>query len=241
MQINLKFDGSDIVLSLPHQYPVQSLIYDILSEDKKLSKFIHDKGVSLGNKSFKMFTFGNLQGKYEIKDKTISYPEGFTLQIRSPMNEFIEAMIQAVSKRRTYTLCGCSLTLTEYGVKNATITENEIKIKTLSPIVVHTTIDDKKTRYFSPDDLEFYQAVAVNAINKFSAFRKELPSCNFYILPDCKFTEKNKTVTTYKNIYITGWNGYFTLKSSPQMLDFLYNTGLGTKNSQGFGMFEVIK
>ena len=35
--------------------------------------------------------------------------------------------------------------------------------------------------------------------------------------------------------------GVSCLEGFPEYLTFLYNTGLGSKNSQGFGMFEVVE
>ena len=35
--------------------------------------------------------------------------------------------------------------------------------------------------------------------------------------------------------------GEYELIGEPKYLDFLYQTGLGSKNAQGFGMFEVEK
>lgn len=49
-----------------------------------------------------------------------------------------------------------------------------------------------------------------------------------------------KMVTRYKNSYITAWYGTYCLKGERKYLDFLYQTGLGAKNSQGFGMFELL-
>ena len=48
-----------------------------------------------------------------------------------------------------------------------------------------------------------------------------------------------KYVTQYRRgIYITAWHGEFDLRGTPEALDFLYQTGLGSRNSQGFGMFD---
>ena len=41
-------------------------------------------------------------------------------------------------------------------------------------------------------------------------------------------------------INISGWYGEYYLVGKRKYLDFLYQTGLGSKNSQGFGMFDVI-
>ncbi|MBQ8166545.1 MAG: CRISPR-associated endoribonuclease Cas6, partial [Lachnospiraceae bacterium] len=58
-------------------------------------------------------------------------------------------------------------------------------------------------------------------------------------LEPIKVTQKDKYVTKYKGIYVSGWKGIYQLSGEAKYLDFLYQTGLGAKNAQGFGMFEI--
>ena len=39
--------------------------------------------------------------------------------------------------------------------------------------------------------------------------------------------------------YVTGWRGSYLLSAEPQVLDLLYQTGLGSRNAQGFGLFDL--
>ena len=55
----------------------------------------------------------------------------------------------------------------------------------------------------------------------------------------CRFSLKNKLVTKYKDYLITGWKGEFEIRGDAEVLDFLYQVGLGEKNSMGFGMFVI--
>lgn len=54
------------------------------------------------------------------------------------------------------------------------------------------------------------------------------------------FSEKDKHVTRYKGFYLSGWTGTYRISGERKYLNFLYQAGLGAKNSQGFGMFDVI-
>ena len=47
-------------------------------------------------------------------------------------------------------------------------------------------------------------------------------------------------MTKYQGNYITAWYGKYLISGKRKYLDFLYQAGLGSKNSQGFGMFEII-
>ena len=40
---------------------------------------------------------------------------------------------------------------------------------------------------------------------------------------------------------LTAYSGTYELFGERKYLDFLYQTGLGSKNSQGFGMFEIME
>ncbi|MBC7189418.1 hypothetical protein H5U35_04285, partial [Candidatus Aerophobetes bacterium] len=39
---------------------------------------------------------------------------------------------------------------------------------------------------------------------------------------------------------IKGWMGTYRLEGNPELIKFSYDAGLGAKNSQGFGMYEVV-
>ena len=49
-----------------------------------------------------------------------------------------------------------------------------------------------------------------------------------------------KMVIRYQGVLITAWYGTHKLSGERKYLDFLYQTGLGAKNAQGFGMFEIL-
>jgi len=44
----------------------------------------------------------------------------------------------------------------------------------------------------------------------------------------------------YKNFFIKGVEGEFILETNPEIFKEVYDAGLGAKNSQGFGMVEVV-
>ena len=50
-----------------------------------------------------------------------------------------------------------------------------------------------------------------------------------------------KTVVSFKNILINSSIGEYILEGNSELLNILYKTGIGSRRSEGFGMFEVIK
>lgn len=49
-----------------------------------------------------------------------------------------------------------------------------------------------------------------------------------------------KVVTRVKGIWVTAYHVRLHITADPLVTAFLYETGLGAKNSQGFGMFEEL-
>ena len=62
-----------------------------------------------------------------------------------------------------------------------------------------------------------------------------------FVLNWLVFKKKDKYVTKYNDFYITGWQGIYELSGKREYLEFLYYVGIGERNSQGFGMFEIIE
>lgn len=239
MEILLEFTGQNITLPTYYQYDVQSLIYRLLSVNADYSDFIHNSGYQNKEKRFKLFTFGRLRGAYHIQNDKIVFHNGFIVEIRTTECEFIAAVIKATEHCRNYTLRGNKINLNNITLKNTIVFDNSVQIKTVSPITVYKTLPDGKTVYFTPNQKDFYEAILKNAVNKAQSHIKMCDLKNMEIEPLLSFEKMKKTVTQYKGIFITGWDGVFRLKAAPAFLNFLYQTGVGAKNSQGFGMFDI--
>lgn len=118
--------------------------------------------------------------------------------------------------------------------------KDELIVKTVTPIVVYSTDSTTKyTVYYSPEDIEFYEEIQNNAYRKYQAYYGVEPDSYVEIKEASDMTAK-KLVTKYQGSYIEAWYGNFILFGKRKYLDFLYQTGLGSKNSQGFGMFNII-
>ena len=58
-------------------------------------------------------------------------------------------------------------------------------------------------------------------------------------LEPCK--SARKTVVDFKNVLIHSSIGEYIISGESELLNILYKTGIGSKRSGGFGMFDVIK
>ena len=124
-------------------------------------------------------------------------------------------------------------------LENKVIIDDSISIKMNSPICLTKKSDDNKTIYLSPQDADFEQYINNNFYKKYMSYYNTSPYSDIEIT-NTYITSSDKVVTTLKNIYIIAWKGEYILNGSPDYLTFLYNCGLGSRNSQGFGLFEII-
>lgn len=233
---------SDNPVSLPLNYGhyVQSMIYNILKQGGKYSHFLHDEGHMYGKRAFRMFTFGRLNGKHRIEGKTITFPEKIYLEVRSADNEFNYHFRRGLEGKPDLFLKNSNLALIDIRTESKLILPSAVTIKTLTPITVYVTEPGGRRSFISPEENDFERLIQANFSRKFSAFYNVIPIDDIYI----SLIEVGKSESTYfgnekTGSWVFGWHGRFSLGGNPQYLEFLYNTGLGGKNSQGFGMFEI--
>ena len=122
--------------------------------------------------------------------------------------------------------------------EHTSIRENRIYIKTVSPIVAYVTREDGSTVFYSPEDEEFCAMIRANAARKWRSFTGRAEAPAFRCVP-LALTPFRKQVTMFKDTRINAWHGAFELSGDTQLLELLYNAGLGAKSSQGFGMFAL--
>lgn len=236
MQLHLEFRGRNVCLPLAYRHFVQGLIYHALESDPGYSAMLHD-GTGEG-RQFKLFTFGQLEGSYTIRDRQICFCDGMRLEIRSIRDDLLLRLLQFFHVGRQIRLGNNDLTVTGCRLENVVVQEREILIATRSPIVAYVTEEDGKTRFFSPEEEAFYTMVVANARRKWQSSFGDVPF-SFSITPG-KNARFRKQVTMFKDTRITAWDGRFRIMGDPQVLNFLYHTGLGSKSSQGFGMFRLL-
>ena len=238
MQLHLKFTGENIVVPMAHQAMVQGMIYNALGEDPAYQRFLHETGYAVGDRSFRHFVFGRLRGPYERVPAGLRFEAGFALEVRSPQGRFIQLLLEALRPGSEHRLGRNRLTLADARLVDRRVTEGEIQIRMDSPVTVHTTGDDGSTFFPDPYDPEFSKLLAINAARKWVSLYQTDPPGGLGFAP-VRVTERDKVVTRFKEYCLTGWRGVYLLHGEPQILDLLYQTGLGSRNPQGFGLFHL--
>lgn len=237
MQLKIYIDlkGEKLTLPINYNHILQGIIYTSLSNDSKYKNKLHNEGINnLSN--YKLFTFGPLCGKHFIENKQITFTEKIFWEIRSVDDYFIFLLHEYFKTNGV--MFGNRKIMPKLNVENKIIVEDSISIKMKSPICVIKKNEDNKTIYLSPRDLSFEESVNNNFRKKYFAYYNVEPSSDIEIV-STELSHSDKVVTTLKGIYIVGWKGKYILNGSTDYLTFLYNSGIGTKNSQGFGLFEI--
>ena len=230
----------ELVLPINYHQIIQGIIYSGLQFFPEYGDFLHNKGYSLGERQYRLFTFSLLKGKYRIEEGKIIFMEHISFEIRS----MDVLMLKTLKKNLEMT--GIQYQRQKFEKVKAvfgdmTVESNEIYIRMKSPMVVYETESvSGRTHFFNPDEKEFFQRIQDNFVRKYYAYAGIEVTEGIEIYP-IRVTKKDKYVTKYKGYYITGWLGVYRLKGPRKYLDFLYQTGLGSKNAQGFGMFEIIE
>ena len=235
-QISIAFSCSGADLPINYHHEVQSLIYTLLRDAEGEGIAYHGEG--LGVRQYKLFTFSSLRGRCRVANKRIVFEDMIYLDVRGVNNHFCDNLAAALKEGATVNLCGQALSVQSVKCVERIICDGRINIKMLSPIEVHATGEDGHSYYFTPLDKDFAEQINANFQRKWVAYTGNLPVGRVDI-EVVNVGAKDKYVTTYKGIYINGWRGEYALEGNPEYLNFLYYSGIGSRNSSGFGMFEV--
>lgn len=244
MRITLRFEALDGRLNLPtnYNYILHGFIYNNLS--KSFANKLYQGQYFYGKRVFKYFTFSRLfAGNYEYNKRKKRFYFGgiITFKMASLDTQLLEEFSTYLLQQNEIRLGNNNIKFVSIEVEVPVQYHNIVTIRTISPITIYSTDKTKypPTKYYHPFEPEFSCKILENLQRKHVAlYSEELHLLGSYIRP---LEIKKEVVTKFKNTVIKGYDGIFELCLPQKAFDLAYNTGLGSKNSQGFGMFEVVK
>ena len=235
-----EFNNRNIIFPIHYNHLIQSFIYKNIKEE--ISNFLHDKGFIYKKRKFKMFVFSRVFSKsFKILKEKIEFDNSIYFFLSSPLKEFISQFAEGLLKKTEFKIYNNNLILKEIFVMPIPKINKIIKIKMLSPVTVYSTLykdKKKKTYYYSPFEKEFSLLLKENLIKKYEAFYKKKIEFDFKIKP-LNINKNFEKIIIYKGTVIKGWLGNYEIESDEEIIKFAYDVGIGSKNSQGFGMFEI--
>lgn len=245
MRIKLKLNSQrNIVLKTGYAVSMQAVIYSLFN--KSSADWLHENGFILRNRSFKLFCFSDIleKGKYNSNTREFIYPSQISFYISSPINWILEQIAQN-SIKNEIKLGNNSVQLSSIEIEPIKkINEVRTRINTLTPIEVHSTLEKKdgtkKTYYYSPMENEFSEFINNNLKKKWELCFKEKCDGNIKIYPVNPKYNKEK-IRKFKGTIIKGWSGHFYLEGDSELIQLAFDTGLGSRNSAGFGMINIVE
>jgi CRISPR-associated endoribonuclease Cas6 len=191
----------------------------------------------------KPFTFSIYFGGGLLIDKNegtlrSNYPE-ISLNMSSNSAKLITFVYNGLLEIPEYPIYKANLRLKEIRFSDSARIDNDYAMfKTLSPILIKTSRREKD-EYILPDHPEFKERLNyyVNLTWREITKVEGKFDVNFIPLPK----KINKEVVFHMRVPFTAFRGVFVLQGEPEILQFIYDVGLGIRRNQGFGMLEVVR
>lgn len=234
MQLRITFiPTAPVSLPFAFHYQLQSALYSLLSADREYADRLHNKGFGAGSK---LFTFGSLRGPYHTDRGNIIFDGRIDFEVRAWDSFFISLVSAALKERGGLRLFSQFLPVGDITVTDLCVPGNVIHAAIGSPAAIRTVRPDRSEYYHSPLDADYASVLNKAFSGKYLDAFGSAPNGSIYA---GEFKNIKRTVTRCKSEWVTAWSFDCILAGEPEYLSFLYDTGLGTKNSAGFGMFDV--
>ena len=259
MRIRLSLHPLSFLAYFPlNHYSLAAFIYRTIGyADPEFSQFLHDEGLRPGTpkesaKKFKLFSFSLPKlPSYTFEPSRLRFEEGFVQwQISSPLSGFVEALVAGLSAQGTVQIEGQA-----YQVRNIEIIlpprfTSSMRMMALSPITVSVSTpreDGKQNKhYVRANDERYAPLVISNLLEKYKALTgKSCDPSELQFAFDWDYIERRggmervSKLILYKDTRIKGYLAPFFLSGEPKLLSLAWECGLGSSNSQGFGMIGV--
>jgi CRISPR-associated endoribonuclease Cas6 len=244
-----QIEGKYISIPAHYNYDLQGLIYNTLSDH--IATKLHDQGYQFGTRKFKLFHFSRIleYGKFVAKSNTqkyLQYGSKISFFFSSPMDGIVENLGEQAFRRREFRLFNQNLYLSSLEVETPPRLDALLHIKMLSPMTVYSTLEkpdgSKITHYYHPQDKEFNDSVLLNARKKYQLIHNQsAENLTFSIVPLYVSYKQNHSVVFFKDVPVEAWSGIYKVCGDPELIHATYESGLGSKNSAGFGMWDLWK
>ena len=253
MRIKLHFELENKIIPKDYRVLILSFIKHSLGKnfEKSYKEIYESKPI------MKFFTFSVYLPKPKIEKDKIELDKNyfnavFSIYDNKRFIEFYNSFNSMIiknneeNKEHPYPLKDNKMRLKNITMENEKIiTSNRAIIKFLSPLVVRKheeiTINEKrkgKDIYLDFNDSDFNEQLNYSVTRLIKDLKLNGVNSNIKLEP-CK--SARKTVVDFKNVLIHSSIGEYIISGESELLNILYKTGIGSKRSGGFGMFDVIK
>lgn len=237
MRLSLKFDLENEHLPIQYRECVLSFIKLSLSEYDidYFKKFYNNK-----DRIIKPYTFSVFFKSPEFKEDEIII-NNKKLDINFSIADYEASIILYNAfnhqKNKKFSLNRNSWTLKNISMlMEKKVDSNEIIVKFMSPLVVRSR-QNQKDFYYSFEHKEFLDILKINIKEQLSITNFPENIVDTFCLEPIK--AKKVIVKFYEKKMETSV-GMFKISGDKELLQYLYEAGLGSRHSAGFGMFEIV-
>lgn len=253
-QITLNREGRQRMLPMDYQYYLSAWIYKVIAgADSGFSDFLHSEGYTIGSKHFKLFNYSPLGfGKPTLwKEKSLFEinTDQITLNVSFHLADAAEKFIIGLfNNQQVYVgdkFNGLDMTVVQVERLPDPLLQKTMDYSTLSSVVVSLGSEESKYAKYIPPGDDFYAVLLrKNLWNKYSSApnANQLPEdFEFGFKPTSEPKSKLATMKPYtpQQTRVRGFMFDFSLTCPPEIHRLILSTGLGEKNSMGFGWCEV--
>jgi CRISPR-associated endoribonuclease Cas6 len=239
---------------MDYQYYLSAWIYKVIGNaDPEFSSFLHTEGYTTGYKQFKLFNYSPLNfGKPTLwKEKALFeiHTDQLFLSVSFHLAEAAEKFIIGLfNNQQVYMgdrFNGLDLVVSQVERLPDPEFAATMNYRAVSPVVISLKDGNSKyAQYLSPADVEYIDLIRGNLWTKYDSIpnRTYLPEdLNFQF--KLKSEPRSKLVTIKPNTpeqsKVRGFVFDFALTCPVEIHQLILATGIGEKNSMGFGWVEM--
>jgi CRISPR-associated endoribonuclease Cas6 len=253
MRINLTLLATkrNAILPLNYNHAVAGLIYRTIGNaSEAFATALHDEGFEADRRRFKLFTFSRLfvKNRRIVGDRMFLESPEVTLQVSSPVGEFIEHFVSGLFQSERFHIAGSEFTLAEAETIAPPEFTERMSFRALAPITESVRDEQNRVRYLNLDD-DWSGVIARNLARKYEALHGREPLqaglrwewAQAYIAEAGKRNRRPSVlIEISEGTKVRGWLAPFTIEGSKELIELGYEAGFGSRNSMGFGMAEVL-
>lgn len=240
MRIRIKIGLKDKNISINYHSILQGIIYSAIGKDDFSTK-LHDMGNrKIENRPFKMFTFSEIFGSFQFDKgtKKIKFISNGYFEVSAFDDDIILKIARFLDINSNIVFDDILIENNGYDIVDDNFKcLDKMTFITISPVVCNKTIL-KHPQYVSPEEDE-YKEMIKNNINKkyFLAFGKMPKQYEIDEISKVKIREVN-----FRNTFYKCYDYKITFNNiDSNILSIIMSSGIGSKNSMGFGMLRYEK
>ena len=243
-------------LPINYQYEQSAAIYKILSSaDEAYASWLHDNGFRLENgKTFKLFVYSRFNiekyrilrdsGRLQILSDTVEW------QISFLPEKSTKKFIQGIFQDRVFEI-GDTQSVVQFIVRDVEVMPEpdfceKMIFSTMSPVCLKHQHSDGKTDYLSPSDTIAPFLLFNGLFDKYRLFYGK--NCS-YSMSECKMkvldTPKSALIKVKTGMpeetKVRGFMCKLEIEAPIELMQLMYEGGVGSMNSQGFGCLRVME